>query len=106
MSLSIIKILSCSIFIAEKQNNKILSILLKDFFKIQLPKKQYLFILFIVESLKDKNIFINDLFYKIIDIYIHHYGNRLSKYLLYYEINNMRSKRKLFNVLKLKLNIN
>ena len=48
MSINLIKILSYSIFIAQNQNNKILTILLKDYVKIRVNKRQFLFILMLV----------------------------------------------------------
>ena len=43
MSFSLIKIISCAIFIAEKNNNKILTMLLIDYAKTRLSKSQYIF---------------------------------------------------------------
>ena len=82
MSISLIKILSCSIFIAQQQNNKILTILLKDYTRTHVSSNQFIFILMLVVCYKDNNIFINDNFYKILDIYIYMFGNYLCKSLI------------------------
>jgi hypothetical protein len=83
MSVSLIKILSCSIFIAKQQNNKILSILLKDYAKTQVTQTQYIYIMMLVMCYEDNNIFKNDKFFRILDIYINIYGNHLCKFFLY-----------------------
>ena len=83
MSISLIKILSCSIFIAQKLDNKILVILLKDYAKVKVSKTHFIFILLLVACYKRDNIFEKTAFYKILDAYITIHGNKLSKYLLY-----------------------
>ena len=59
MSISLIKILSCAIFIAERNKNKILTILLKDYAKARMSKSQFIFILLLVVCYRENNIFIN-----------------------------------------------
>ena len=88
MYISLIKILSCALFIAEKQNKKILAILLKDYAKSQFSKREYLFLLILIHCYKENNIFINDKFYLLLNKYIYLFGNNICKYLLYYEMDN------------------
>ena len=82
MSVALIKILSCSIFIAETQDKKILAILLKDYAKTQVNKSQFLFILMLAICYKEYNIFQNHSFYKILSSYINSYTNCICKSLL------------------------
>ena len=82
MSISLIKILSCSIYIAQHQNKKILTILLKDYAKTQVNYTQFLFILMLVARYEDNNIFINETFYKILEKYIYIFGNHLCRQLI------------------------
>ena len=82
MSISLVKILSCSIFIAQKQNKKILATLLKDYAKTQVNNTQFIFILMLIVCYEDNNIFINDTFYKILEKYIDIFGNHLCRYLI------------------------
>ena len=82
MSGSLIKILSCSIYIAQQQNKKILTILLKDYAKTQVSHTQFLFILMLVLCYEDNNSFINDNFYKILEKYIYIFGNHLCRQLI------------------------
>ena len=84
MSNSIIKILSCAIFIAQQQNKKILTILLKDYAKTKVTHTQYIFILILVICYENNNIFENYRFYQILDKYIYIFSNHLCKYFLYY----------------------
>jgi hypothetical protein len=83
MSISLIKILSCSIFLAQQQNKKILTTLLKDYAKSKVRPNQYIFILLLVVCYEDNNIFRDDRFYQILDKYIYIFGNYLCKYFLY-----------------------
>ena len=54
MKFSLIKILSITIFIAEKQNNKILSILLYDYAKTLLSKNQFILLHILIKYQKKK----------------------------------------------------
>jgi len=83
MSISLIKILSCSIFIAKKKDNKILATLLKDYAKKKLSNIHYIFTLLLVGCLDKENIYSKYAFYKILDAYITVHGNKLCKHLLY-----------------------
>lgn len=83
MSISLIKVLSCAIFIAKKYNNKILTILLKDHAKDKLSKEHYIFVLLLVACYEKDNIFADWDIYKILDAYIYIHGNKLCKHLLY-----------------------
>ena len=83
MSISLIKVLSCSIFIANKYNNKILVILLKDYAKTRVNKTQFLFILMLAICYEDNHFFKDDIIYKILDRYIYIHGNKLCKHFLY-----------------------
>ena len=80
------RILSCSIFIAERHNNKILVILLKDYAKTKVTKSQFMFVLMLVVCYRENNIFINDNFYKLLSAYITVYSNSMcrSLFLLYH----------------------
>jgi hypothetical protein len=83
MSISLIKILSCSIFIAELQNKKNLAILLKDYAKSRVTSQQFIFILLLTILYKKNNIFVNDNFYKILYRYIHLYEKELCRQLIF-----------------------
>ena len=83
MSVSLIKILSCSIFIAQKQNNNILTMLLKDYAKTQVNKTQFILILMLTLCYQNNNIYKDQVFYQILDKYIYIYRNQLCKYFLY-----------------------
>ena len=87
MSLSLIKILSCCIFIAQEQNNKILAILIKDYAKTIITNKEFALLLFFVACYKKENIFKHQLFYRILDKYLDIYSNHICKHLIYYDIN-------------------
>ena len=82
MSISLIKILSCAIFIAERNKNKILTILLKDYAKAKVSKSQFIFILLLVVCYKENNIFENEIFYKLLSIYIKLYSNNICRSLI------------------------
>ncbi len=82
MSFSLIKILSCAIFIAERNNNKILTILLKDYAKMKATKSQFIFIMMLTICYRDKNIFENENFYKLLSIYINVYSNIICRALI------------------------
>ena len=83
MSLSLIKILSCSIFIAEIQNKKILALLLKDYARKKVSRQQFLFILLLTILYKKNNIFINDALYKLLYKYIYFQEKELYRQLLF-----------------------
>ena len=83
MSTSLIKILSCSIFIAQQQNKKMLTILLKDYAKTLVNHTQFVFILILVLCYENHNIFINDTIYKILEKYIYIFGNNLCRQLIF-----------------------
>lgn len=83
MSISLIKVLSCAIFIAKKNNNKILTILLKDYARETVSKTHFMFIILLVGCYEEKNIFENSSFYKLLDIYIKINGNKLCKKLIH-----------------------
>jgi hypothetical protein len=85
MTTSIIKILSCSIYIAKQQNYKILEILLKDYVKNKYTKSQYLFIILLSACYKENNIFVNDSFYKILEKYIILFRNQLCRQLIFHD---------------------
>ena len=82
MSYLFIKLLSISIFIAEEQNHHILSILLEDYARKLLSLSQFILIKLLLISYKKKNIFKEDIYYKIIDEYIYKNSNHLCKVLL------------------------
>lgn len=82
MSLSLIKILSCSIFIAETHKKKILVTLLKDYAKTKVSKSQFIFILVLAICYRENNIFINEKFYKILLAYITLYSSNMCRSLL------------------------
>ena len=82
MSFSLIKILSCAIFIAERNNNKILTILLRDYAKARMSKSQFMFILLLVVCYRENNIFINDNFYKLLSIYINIHSSNMCRSLI------------------------
>ena len=84
MSVALIKILSCSIFIAEMQDKKILAILLKDYAKTRVNKSQFLFILMLAICYREYNTFRNHNFYKILSVYINLHANCICKSLLLY----------------------
>jgi hypothetical protein len=83
MSISLIKILSYSIFIAEKQKKSILVILLKDYAKTKVNKTQFIFILMLIVCYEENNIFINNKVYQLLYKYIEIYENQICKQLLY-----------------------
>ena len=83
MSISLIKVLSCSIFIAEKHNNMILASLLKDHTKTCVNKTQFIFILMLVLCYKKHNIYENNMSFQLLDRYIYIYGNQLFLHFLY-----------------------
>ena len=82
MSFSLVKILSYSIFIAEEQNNSILAILLKDYARTRVTKMQFLFILILIVSYREKTISDDNKFYKIMSLYINLHANNISKMLI------------------------
>jgi hypothetical protein len=82
MSASLIKILSYSIFIAERQKKPILVILLKDYAKTKVTKTQFIFILILAICYKE-NMNSNNKFYIFLSKYIEIYGNKICKHLLY-----------------------
>ena len=82
MSFSLIKIISSAIFIAEKNNNKILTMLLIDYAKTRLSKSQYIYILMLSMCLHEKNIFENEIFYKLLTIYIELHSTKLCRSLI------------------------
>lgn len=83
MSFSLVKVLSCAIFIAQQQNNKILSVLLKDYAKTQVTQTQFIFIVMLVLCYKDNNIFRNDMLYNVLEKYIYVFGNHLCRQLIF-----------------------
>ena len=83
MKFSLIKILSITIFIAEKQNNKILSILLYDYAKTLLSKNQFILLHILIKCYEKKNIFLSHPFYNIIYYYIANHSTKICKTLLY-----------------------
>jgi len=83
MSLSLVKILSYSIFIAEQQNNNILVILLKDYARTRITKTQFLFMLMLIISYREKTIDIDDdKIYKIMSIYIRSQSTQICRSLI------------------------
>ena len=83
MTISLVKFLSYSIFIAEQQNNNILVILLKDYARAATTKLQFLLILVLVSSYRDNPNSINsDKYYKFIFLYIKSNANQICKSLI------------------------
>jgi len=82
MSISLVKILSYSIFIAEEQNNSILAILLKDYARTRVTKIQFLFILILIVSYREKTISVDNKFYQIMSLYISSHANNICKTLI------------------------
>jgi hypothetical protein len=83
MSISLVKILSYSIFIAERQNNNILAILLKDYARARLSKFQFLFMLMLVASYKENTISVDDdKYYRVLSLYINSNANQICKTLI------------------------
>jgi hypothetical protein len=83
MSLSLVKILSYSIFIAEQQNNNILVILLKDYARTRITKTQFLFMLMLIISYREKTIDIDDdKIYKIMSLYIRSQSTQICRSLI------------------------
>lgn len=82
---SFIRLLSLTIFIAKKKNHTILPILLYDYAKEKLTRKQTFLICLLVcyyEKENEKDLEERPL-YKIIDVYLSHHSNKLCKQLLY-----------------------
>lgn len=82
MSFSLVKILSCAIFIAERNNNKILTILLKDYAKTKVTKSQFIFIMMLAICYRENNIYQNDCFYKLLLVYITLYSSSICRTLI------------------------
>jgi hypothetical protein len=82
MSFSLVKILSCAIFIAERNNNKILTILLKDYAKTKVTKSQFIFIMMLAICYRENNIYQNDSFYKLLLVYITLYSSSICRTLI------------------------
>ncbi len=83
MSISLVKILSYSIFIAEQQNNKILEILLKDYARTKITKPQFLFMLMLIVSYREKTIDVyDDKIYKIMALYINSQSTQICRSLI------------------------
>ncbi len=83
MSISLVKILSYSIFIAEQQNNNILVILLKDYARTRITKTQFLFMLMLIISYREKTIDIDDdKIYKIMSLYIRSQSTQICRSLI------------------------
>tara|TARA_X000000950_G_C13594301_1_gene528673 strand:- start:53 stop:316 length:264 start_codon:yes stop_codon:yes gene_type:complete len=81
---SLIRLLSLTIFIAKKKKHTILPILLYDYAKAKLTRKQCFIICLLVcyyEKENDKDLEEKAL-YKIIDIYLSHHSSKLCKQLL------------------------
>jgi len=83
MTVSLIKMLSITIFIAEEQKKSILTILLYDYAKTLVSKKQFILLHILVHSYREKNIHIKKPLYGVIQSYIRNHGNHLCKNLLY-----------------------
>ena len=83
MTISLVKFLSYSIFIAERQHNNILVILLKDYARTRTTKFQFLLILIFVSSYKENsNSIENDKYYKFLFLYIKSNANQICKSLI------------------------
>ena len=83
MSTSLVKILSYSIFIAERQNNNILATLLKDYARARVSKLKFLFMLMLVASYKENTISVDDdKYYRFLSLYINSNANQICKTLL------------------------
>jgi hypothetical protein len=83
MSLSLIKLLSITIVIAQEQKNQILTTLLFDYAKTVITKKKLILFYLFIYSYKEKNILIDNSLYKFITNYVKYYGNHICKDLLY-----------------------
>ncbi|GAG56368.1 unnamed protein product [marine sediment metagenome] len=82
MSISLIKFLSYSIFIAEQQNNNILVLLLKDYARTRVTKMQFLFILMLIVSYRERALLIDNKLYKILFLYIDTYADSICRTLI------------------------
>ena len=83
MTISLVKFLSYSIFIAELQHNNILVILLKDYARARTTKLQFLLILMLVGSYRDNPNSINgDKYYRFLSLYIKSNANQICKSLI------------------------
>ena len=83
MTISLIKILSITIFIAEKQQKKILTILLYDYAKSLISKNQFILLHILIKCYEKNNIFVTKPIYILINNYIENNSNTLCKNLLY-----------------------
>jgi hypothetical protein len=83
MTHSFIKILSCSIFIAEMYNKKVLAMLLKDYARTKVTQSQFILILMLTSCYRENNIYRNDSLYKILVAYMEMYENSISRALIF-----------------------
>ena len=83
MTLSLIRILSITIFIAQQQDNKILTILLYDYAKPLLSKKQFILLKILVVSYKENKLLMSQPLYLFINQYLIKHSNKVCKNLLH-----------------------